>query len=73
MTTFTRTQKHLMRNYALYRERANGIVAVRFLPSGDARAYCEDGETYLIAPTAELLKEASRNRRREAQRTNRNQ
>jgi len=31
------------------RERANGIVSMRFLPSGDVRAYCDDGDTYLIA------------------------
>ena len=55
---FTRAQKNLMRAYALHRERTNEVVRVRFLPSGDVRAYCADGYSYLIAPTAELLKEA---------------
>jgi hypothetical protein len=58
---FTRADKNLMRAYALQQERAKGvknIISVRFLHSGDVRAYCADGYTYLIAPTRELFKEA---------------
>jgi hypothetical protein len=49
MDGFTRTQKNLMRDYALQEERAKGenVERVRFLPSGDVRAYCKDGYTYL--------------------------
>jgi hypothetical protein len=57
---FTRADKKLMRAYALKWERAKGenVVRVRFLQSGDVRAYCEDGHTYLIAPASELFKDA---------------
>jgi hypothetical protein len=57
---FTRAQNKLMRDYALQHERAKGedIIGVRFLPCGDVRAYCENGQRYLIAPTAALLKAA---------------
>jgi hypothetical protein len=53
-------QDHVCWDYALQQERAKGeeIVGVRFLPCGDVRAYCESGHTYLIAPTAVLLKAA---------------
>src|SRR5262249_20701298 len=56
----TRAEKKLVRDYALQRECAKGenIVRVRLLASGDVRAYCKDGSTYLIAPTTELFAEA---------------
>jgi hypothetical protein len=59
---FTRAEKNLIRAYALDRERATGkgVVKVRLLNSGDARAYCKDGHTYLIAPAAALFAEARR-------------
>jgi hypothetical protein len=41
----------------------NDVARVRLLPSGDARAYCADGYTYLIDPIDVLLAEALRVRR----------
>ena len=57
-----RHQKRLVRTYALQRERANGndVVRVRLIADGDARAYCADGDTYLIDPITVLLEEALR-------------
>jgi hypothetical protein len=63
--TLTRNQKRLIRTYALDRERLHGndVIRVRLLSSGDARAYCADGYTYLIDPIPVLLAEAERVRR----------
>jgi hypothetical protein len=63
--TLTRDQKRLIRTYALDRERLTGydVIRVRLLSSGDARAYCADGYTYLIDPIDILLAEALRVRR----------
>jgi hypothetical protein len=56
----TRAEKRLVRTYAIDRERRNGsaVAKVRLLSSGDARAYCDDGYTYLIDPISLLLAEA---------------
>jgi len=56
----TRRQKQLVRVYALNRERLAGsdVTKVRFLPTGDVRAYCSDGYTYLVDPPDVLLAEA---------------
>jgi hypothetical protein len=61
---FTRAQKNLIRAYTIKRERARheDITQVRLLASGDVRAYCKDGCTYLVAPTAELFAEATNRR-----------
>jgi hypothetical protein len=60
--TLTRQQKRLIRTYALDRERLQGndVTKVRLLSSGDARAYCADGDSYLIDPIAVLLEEAQK-------------
>jgi hypothetical protein len=57
----TRRQKELVRAYALARERRKGeaIIKVRLLSTGDARAYCADGYSYLIDPISVLLAEAT--------------
>jgi hypothetical protein len=59
----TRAEKRLVRTYARDRERLKGedVVRVRLL-SGDARAYCADGYTYLIDPVAVLLAEVQSRR-----------
>jgi hypothetical protein len=59
---FTRTEKRLIRAYAVKRERAEGedVSKVRLLSCGDVRAYCEDRHTFLVAPTAALFAEARR-------------
>ena len=57
ISRFTRTEKKLMRAYALQRE-GEDVVRVHFLTSGDVRAYCKDVSTYLIASTAALCVEA---------------
>jgi hypothetical protein len=56
----TRTQKDYIRAYVIERERNQGfkVTRIRFLSDGDVRAYCEDGYTYLVAPTAVLIEEA---------------
>ena len=57
----TRRQRELVRAYALARKRRKGedIIKVRLLSTGDARAYCADGYSYLIDPISELLTEAT--------------
>ena len=61
----TRREKRLIRSYALERERLTGydVTKVRLLSTGDARAYCTDGYTYLIDPIDVLYAEALRVRR----------
>ena len=59
----TRLEKDVIRGYALHRERAAGnpVLKVRLLlKEGDARAYCDDGSTYLIAPISVLFAEVKR-------------
>jgi hypothetical protein len=49
----------LFATHALARERSKGnaVAKVRLLSSGEARAYCPDGYSYLFDPIAVLLAE----------------
>jgi hypothetical protein len=57
----TRSQKTFIRAYAVWRERRKGsdVREVRLLMSGDVRAYCADGCTYLVDPISVLWAECA--------------